>query len=281
MSAISAMPEAIAQWLSARAELAGIGFLTEYPALSKAVPLRRAMVAVGVDAVELTDKFVANDDGVLERQEYCRTADIRLRLDIHVPYAEGGARCHEIFALVLDLLSFASDLEIPASGCGEIKSQRDTDAFVLEAWAQIVADFCPAESTGLVLSSFISKELLCGGHIGDAAIHLSAAQAAWVNSPCRAGSYTGNGVASRTVEVVGGQPRAVVVFAKDLPLITPSFTGGVTQNYFGFATAGGGSMGIELASAGFRLKSGSSVNAGTNQAALNQSATAYCYFAWM
>ncbi|MDR1927742.1 MAG: hypothetical protein LBQ33_03780, partial [Oscillospiraceae bacterium] len=183
MSAISAMPGAVTAWLKEQPTLAGIGFLTEFPAANKAVPLRSPLVAVGLDRVEIVDKFVANDDGVLERQEYCRTASLRLRLGIHVPFSAGGDRCHEIFASVLDLLSFASDLNLRQSGCEDITAHRDTDAFVLEAWADVLADFCPAESTGLTLGSFLSKELLCGSHIRDEALHLSPAEKSWLEEP--------------------------------------------------------------------------------------------------
>ncbi|MDR3313150.1 MAG: hypothetical protein LBS96_01690 [Oscillospiraceae bacterium] len=278
MSAISAMPGAIAQWLGEQEPLQDVGFLTEYPAANKAVPLRSAIVAVGVDTVAITDKFAENDDGVLERQEYCRTAVIRLRLGVHVPFAEGGDRCHEIFTSVLDMLTFASDLNIPESGCGDVAAHRDTDAFVLEAWAEIIADFCPAESTGLTLTSFLSKDLLCGSHIGNGDIHLSAAEKGWVDAPFRTGTYLGSGAATQNIEL-GLHPRAVFAFAADLPVVYANFTGGAAQSYFGYATREGGTQGLSVTATGFRLRSGAAVAAGTTTAALNLAYTPYVYFA--
>ena len=276
-SAISAMPGAIAQWLGEQAPLEGIGFLTEFPAANKAVPLRRAIVAVGVHSVAVTDKFEENDDGVLERQEYCRTAIVRLRLGIHVPFAEGGDRCHEIFTQVLDILTFASDLNIPASGCGDVSAHRDTDAFVLEAWAEIIADFCPAESTGLQLGSFLSKELLCGSHIGNGAIHLNNIEKAWVDAPFRTGTYNGQG-GTQTVSL-GEQPRAVFVFSAQMPILYANFGGGSAKSYFGFATRSDGTQGLDITSTGFRLRS--SISLGTTTAALNEDGMTYLYFALM
>lgn len=278
MSAISAMPSAVAQWLSEQEPLSGIQFLTEYPARNKAVPLRHATVAVGLTSVEITDQFEENDDGVLTRQEYCRSAAIRLRLGIHVPFSDGGSRCHEIFTLVLDMLTFASDLNLRASGCKEVSAHRDTDAYVMEAWADVAADFCPAESTGLVLGSFLPKDMLCGSHIGNEEIHLSAEQKARLDTPFRTGTYYGTGAASQSVEL-GTRPAAVFVAALQMPPVHPNFSAGSSQVYFGFAAAGGGGMGIELTSSGFRLRSGSSYTLGTTSPGLNAMGTQYVYFA--
>ncbi|MDR2753034.1 MAG: hypothetical protein LBB50_01845 [Oscillospiraceae bacterium] len=277
MSAISAMPSAVATWLGTLEQTQGITFLTEFPAQNKAVPLRSPIVAVGLNSVNIADKFVANDDGVLERQEYCRAAQLRLRLGVHVPFAEGGARCHEIFTLVLDMLTFASDLCLKASGCKEVTAHRDTDAFVLEAWADVEADFCPAESTGLTLASFLPKDLLCGSHISDAAIHLSGGERAWVDSPFYVGAYAGNGAATRT-EDLGFRPRAIFVAAVQFPPVHPVFSTG-TSAYFGFAAGSYGTMGVELISTGFRLLGGGSYALGTTTPALNVSGTQYFYFA--
>jgi len=283
MSAISAMPGAIAAWLDEQEALEGIRFLTEFPAQSKAVPLRGAIVAVGLTSVSITDKFEENDDGVLERQEYCRSADIRLRFGIHVPFSDGGARCHEIFTQVLDMLTFASDLHLRASGCREVTAHRDTDAFVLEAWADVQADFCPAESTGLTLPSFLPKDLLCGSHIADQGIHLLPQEKAWLGAPYQIGGYIGNGAATQAVSL-GFAPQAVFVMASQLPPVHPNYTGTQTLVYFGMAMRTGsssasGSMGIEMTGGGFQLRSGTAFNYGASVPRLNESGTSYLYFA--
>lgn len=281
MSAISAMPAAVTQWLSEQEPLQEIRFLTEYPAQYKAVPLRHATVAVGLGTVHITDKFEANDDGVLVRQEYCRTADIRLRLGIHVPFSEGGSRCHDIFTLVLDMLTFASDLHLQASGCKEVTAHRDTDAYVMEAWADVAADFCPAESTGLALGSFLPKDLLCGSHISNEEIHLSAAQKARVDAPFRTGTYTGSGENSRAPIELGTKPFAVFVSAVQMPPVHPNFSAASSQVFFGFAAAEGGGMGVELTATGFRLRGGSGYALGTTSPALNVSGVQYAYIAFV
>jgi len=280
MSAISAMPGAVAQWLGEQEALSEIQFLTEFPAQNKAVPLRRATVAVGLGSVEITDKFIENDNGVLERQEYCRSAALRLRLGIHVPFSEGGDRCHEIFTLVLDMLTFASDLNLRASGCREVTAHRDTDAFVMEAWADVAADFCPAESTGLQLASFLPKDLLCGSHIANGDIHLTQAQKERVDTPFRAGTYMGTGASTLNINV-GAKPYAVFISAVGLPPVYTNFSAATAQAYFGFATEiqDGYSMGVRLTNTGFSVHAGSAHNVGVVSAALNTSGTQYMYFA--
>jgi len=277
-SAISALPTAIMQWLSEQEHLEGIHFLTEFPAQNKAVPLRRAIVAVGMSSVNITDKFEENDDGVLERQEYCRSASLRIRLDIHVPFADGGDRCHEIFTKVLDVMTFASDLYIRASGCRDIRAQRDTDAFVLEAWADIHATFCPADSTGLSLKSFLYKDLLCGSHIGDRSIHLEERDRTWLDEPYRWGNYVGDGVANRVINI-GFRPQAVFVTGVAHAPVEPPRPG-ITNNmaWMGMAWGDFGSMGVELTASGFRVRAGAGMAMGGVQPATNQNGWMYTYF---
>jgi len=272
------MPSAITQWLSSQTALDQITFLTEFPAQNKAVPLRRATVAVGLGSVQITDKFVENNDGVLERQEYCRSAAIRLRLGVHVPFSEGGDRCHDIFTQVLDMLTFASDLNLRASGCKEITAHRDTDAFVMEAWADVAADFCPADSTGLTLASFLPKDLLCGSHIADGDIHLSPAQKERLDAPFRMGTYMGTGAASMSVNL-GVKPYAVFIACPGLPPVYTNFSAATSQVYFGFAAGSGNSMGVELTNTGFTLRMGSGYTVGTTSPALNAGGNIYVYLA--
>ena len=133
MSAISSMPANIVAWLKKREELKYINFLTEYPAIKKEVPLRKTTVAVGIDGMTIVDSFVENDEGVLVENENCRQVNIKLRFSIHAPFSSGGAACHDAFTDIIDCLTFDSSLNIDSSGCESIVSDRDTDAFVLNA----------------------------------------------------------------------------------------------------------------------------------------------------
>jgi len=277
-SAISALPGAVCQWLSEQDHLVALGleFLTEFPARNKAVPLRRPIVAVGMSSVNITDKFEENDNGVLERQEYCRTASLRLRLDIHVPFSEGGERCHEIFTRVVDVMTFASNLEIRASGCREIRSQRDTDAFVLEAWTDVHAQFCPAESTGIDFKSFMYKELLCGSHINNRDLHLDERDRAWIDNPIQSGTYMGNSATSRVINI-GFRPRAV--FASSIQ--SAAVQVGTLQSWFGFAAGDFGSMGVEISASGFLVRNMGGFVSGNMIPSMNEGGRMYMYVAFV
>lgn len=256
-SAVSALPGDIVAWLQTQESLSDITFMTEFPAVKKAIPLEKVIVAIGLQSVTLTDKFVEDGNGVLQRQEYCRTAQLRIGLSVHVPFSLSGHTCHEVFSNVVDALSFASDLDIRESGCGNITSDRDTDALVLNGYLQIESDFCPAIASGMQFQSFLDKELLCGTHVRDTDIHVSAAEKEVWAHPTHTGRYMGNGSASRTLSLTF-RPSFAAVFAEDHPLTEANLTTGDNCVYAGQATRAGGSIGLALTDDGFRVSQGGS-----------------------
>lgn len=277
MNEISALPSNIVAWLKGREELSSIKFLTEFPAIKKAVPLKNTTVAVGIESMEIVDSFTENDEGVLIENEYCRQAKIRLRLSIHAPYSLGGEACHDAFTDIIDCLTFASGLDILSSGCDGIVSDRDTDAFVLSAWATVNASLCPAASSGLDFPSFISKDLLCGTHINDADIHLSPEQQEYLTTPFKSGSYFGTGDASRTVSV-GFAPSVVIVVGSGLPLVHYKTA---DSKYYTMAAVGvssGSSLGLELTSTGFKVKNNATAKGCTSL--LNELGSTYFFLAF-
>lgn len=68
--AIVSLPGQIVSWLSQQESLEGINFMTEFPSTPKATPLKRAIVAVGMESVVISDYYVENGEGILERSEY-------------------------------------------------------------------------------------------------------------------------------------------------------------------------------------------------------------------
>ena len=279
MSEISALPSNIVTWLKGRSELSHIKFLTEFPAIKKAVPLKNTIVAVGIQSMEIVDSFTENDEGVLVENEYCRQAKIRLRLSIHAPYSSGGEACHDAFTDIIDCLTFASGLDILSSGCDGIVSDRDTDAFVLSAWATVNASLCPASSSSLDFPSFISKEHLCGSHINDTAIHLSAEQQTYLNTPFVSGTYFGTGAATRSISL-GFKPSVVIVVGSGLPMM---YFDSANNKYHAMAAVGlsnGASLGIEMTTTGFKVKSGDSTVAKGCHPLLNEAGTTYFYLAF-
>ena len=245
MSSISALPADIVRWLSAQSDLSDITFLTEFPAIKKAVPLRKVIVAVGLHDVKLTDQFVDDGNGVLVRQEYCRSASMLIRLAIHVPFSRGGHTCHEVFSDVIDALNFASDLHIEESGCESITEDRDTDALVLKGYVRVTANFCPAASSNMNFQSFFDKTLLCGSHIRDASIHASAEEKYLWEHPLHVTRYTGTGSATRQF-TLDFAPSWVMVFAMQCPPVLYNASQQCTELYSATASKFGCTEGIDL-----------------------------------
>ena len=257
MSSISALPADIVRWLSAQSDLSGITFLTEYPAIKKAVPLRKVIVAVGLHDVTLTDQFRDDGNGVLVRQEYCRSAAMNIQIAVHVPFSLGGHTCHEVFSDVIDALNFASDLHIEESGCENITEDRDTDALVLKGYVRITADFCPAASSNLNFQSFFDKELLCGTHIRDASIHASTSEKDLWTHPLFVTRYTGTGSNSRVI-TLDFEPSWVNVFAVEYPPFLYDTAQQRTQMFSATASNRGSSYGIGIDGRDVRVISGQS-----------------------
>ena len=276
MSTVSALPSDIVHWLSAQDALSNITFLTEFPAVKKAIPLKKVIVAVGLESVTLEDKYVDDGNGILVKQEYCRSAQLRITLAIHVPFSLGGKTCHEVFSNVVDALSFASDLNIEESGCGNITSDRDTDALVLKGFLRIAADFCPAASSDMHFQSFLDKELLCGTHIRNDALHVSAGDRERWNNPITVSSYTGTGHSTNTISL-GFMPSYAAVFAAEYPCAEYNAGTGKTDIYAAYAVPGGGSVGLQIHSKGFTVLN-NSPDFGSCVPYLNKAGIQYYYF---
>lgn len=275
MDTIVTIPQKIVDWLNIQPTLDDITFFTEFPPIMKSVPLKKAIVAVGIEELNITDKFVANDDGVLEKQEYCRTANIKTRLSICVPYSYGGSACHDYFTKIIDALTFRTDLNIEESGCSEIESDRDTSALVCHGWFKIVADFCPAESVDENFTSFLSKEFICSGHITNDDVHVTKEDKELWNNPVQTGFYTGTGQSSTSVKL-DFEPKLLIVFCTDFPVTTVSFTNSTAATHIAFASGDFATAGLTLTSTGFRIIK-STVNGVVSF--LNELGYSYCYIA--
>lgn len=276
MDSIVSLPIRIVEWLSEQDDMQDLKFFTEYPPLNKAVPLRKTIVAVGIEKIDIKDKFVANDDNVLERQEYCRLAEIKANLRICVPFDFGGHDCHDVFTRIADALTFRTNLNIVQSGCGEIISDRDTDALIMTGWFIMNADFCPAQSTDENYESFLDKELLCGSHIRDGEIHVTSDDKEKWNNLYETGFYFGDGASGKTV-TLGYTPGLVIIAPASSAIMNVNFTKPEAKSFFGIATDEMGTNGITLTQNGFRVSNNTS---GSITSSLNNSGTVYIFIAF-
>lgn len=274
---IALVPAEIVSWLKTQQSLEGIVFLTEFPAVKKATPIKKPVVAVGIENITLSDHFSPDENGVLQRDEYCRTASIKVKFGIHVPFSQGGAQCHTVFTNIIDCLTFNSDFDIVQSECSVTKASRDTGAFVTDAYALINASFCPAETIEENYHCFIDKTFFCGSHITDNDIHVTLADKNKWNGIINTGIYIGNGTMSRTVNL-GFKPRAVFVGGMEHPPMTTNFQTNMIS-YWGFAVNEYNSMGLQITSNGFKVLSDSTQVVDGVYPRLNLTADTYFYIA--
>ena len=54
MDSIVSLPIRIVEWLGKQDDMKDLTFFVEYPPINKAVPLRKAIVAVGIENIEMT-----------------------------------------------------------------------------------------------------------------------------------------------------------------------------------------------------------------------------------
>lgn len=275
MDSIVSLPQQIVDWLSQQSDMSDLKFFVEYPPVNKAVPLRRAIVAVGIENINIEDKFVENDDGVLERQEYCRLAKIKANLSICVPFSQGGQACHDIFTRIADALTFRTNLNIAESGCTEISSDRDTDALVMTGWFLMEADFCPAVSTDENYASFLDKTLLCGSHIRNDDIHVTLQDKERWNEAYETGFYMGTGTSSKSVHL-GYSPKLVIVASASSPPLSVNFENSSAKTYIAFASEDG-AQGVQITSTGFKTVSQTS---GGVSSSMNEAGYTYIYIAF-
>lgn len=276
MDSIVSLPIRIVEWLGKQEDMTDLTFFVEFPPINKAVPLRKAIIAVGIDNIEIADKFVANDDGVLERQEYCRTAQIKANLSICVPFSKGGQACHDIFTRIADALTFRTNLNIEKSGCGDISSDRDTDALVMNGWFLMNADFCPAQSTDDNYANFLDKELLCGSHIRNDVVHVTAEDKAKWNIPVLTGFYVGNGASNRSF-ALDFQPKYLILMSAAQPVVTIDFEKSTAKSHMAVASSDASSQGIQITSTGFKVSKATTGNVTSD---LNAIGTSYIYVAY-
>ena len=280
IDSISAMPGEIAAWLRSQTDVfSDVTFLTEFPAIPKATPLKQTIASIGLDHVRISDFFTENSQGEPVPSEYCRLAKVRIRVSVYVPYSAGGTACHTAFTKIVDCLNFKSDFNISESGCESIEADRDTDAFVLKSWIDIEAQFCPAESCDVQYAAFMPKTLFCRSHMDDAGIHVTPQEKQLWTNQLEVGYYSGSDQSSRTIDL-GYYPRLVLVFPSAYPpLYNPSANTSSINCLFGMAGRTLSSCGIELTRNGFRVSQSSETGLGNTLVKLNWGNADYVYLA--
>ena len=119
------------------------------------------------------------------------------------------------------------------------------------------------------------SQLLCGSHVTNEAIHVTAEDKEYWNNPLQIGFYSGTGASTRTISI-GYKPKLVIVFCTENPFMTLDFSQSTANSQLGVAVENYGTLGISLSSQGFKL---STSTLGAVTSSFNTVGYTYCYIA--
>jgi len=100
----------------------------EYPDALRACPLKKPVVAVGLESVELTEGGFGGYYGKDPQSAdlFGRAALVTVRLDILCPTAQGGEGCHRLYEALCDaLLLSRTSFGFYRLRCEDIRHDRD------------------------------------------------------------------------------------------------------------------------------------------------------------
>ncbi|MBQ8209371.1 MAG: hypothetical protein IJZ35_02170 [Clostridia bacterium] len=130
MSLITKLPDRLCEWFSDMAEFSTYTFCTTFPSSTKATPLTKPVVVFGTKSVEILDNAIDETGSIITDS---RIAEEKFSISIHVPRANGGVACCEILDRLMDLLLYATPLQISNIESAETKYIRNTDSLNLTA----------------------------------------------------------------------------------------------------------------------------------------------------
>jgi hypothetical protein len=141
MSKLNDLKQQIADYLASCGEFAGAEVLTAYPGRERAYPLPRAVVAVGIDGVELSPVGLGGylgESGV--ETLYGGNARITLRFDLYCPIKEEAGSLHTLYeGLCEALMVNRNPFGVTKLTCGEIQIDAAVSAHRVTAKATLAA----------------------------------------------------------------------------------------------------------------------------------------------
>lgn len=109
-----------------------------FPAAKLPHPLARPCIAVGVRSLAVSGGVLGRYWGKVENTAVtANRADAVLLFCIYAPRASGGAACYQILEQIREALAQDGTFRGCSIQAGEVKSDRDTGAFLLEAQMSI------------------------------------------------------------------------------------------------------------------------------------------------
>ena len=130
MSLYVKLPDRLCEWFSDMAEFSDYCFCTTFPATVRATPLTKPVVVFGTKSIEILDNSI-DETGSVVRDS--RIAVDTFSISIHVPRESGGTECCSVLNRIIDLLLYATPLEITGFDSTATTYVRNTDSLNLNA----------------------------------------------------------------------------------------------------------------------------------------------------
>lgn len=137
MESITQLKRQVADYLRNNGSLATAKVMTSFPSAQRDFPLKKPLVAVGLEGVELTPGGFGGYWGERGEQSlYGSSAAITLRIDLYCPVSHSGDGCHDLYETICDRLMLRQNpFGALKLGCGEIGYDK-------LAWANRLTVLC-------------------------------------------------------------------------------------------------------------------------------------------
>ncbi len=130
MSLISVLPNRLCEWFSDMAEFSIYTFCTTFPATTKATPITKPVIVFGTKSIEILDNSIDETGSIITDS---RVTQEQYSISIHVPRGKGGITCCQILDRIIDLLLYATPLNISSIKASDPTYIRNTDSVNLNA----------------------------------------------------------------------------------------------------------------------------------------------------
>lgn len=139
MENLTELKQEIVQRLTQSGAFSEVDIVEAYELRCREYPITRSVIAVGVEAVELTPGGLGGYYGEREQQPlYGGGARVSLRFDLYAPQAEGSGRLHGLYESLCDILMLRGNtLHIEKMWCGDVIHEASDAALHLAARATL------------------------------------------------------------------------------------------------------------------------------------------------
>lgn len=160
METMAALKAAIVAYVERNAlevALHGAKAVTEFPSADRVYPLKKPVIAVGIESVALTGGALGGFYGSQPgggADVYGRSALVTVYFDIHCPVFQGGEGCHAVYEALCDALLLGScPFGFYRMWCGGIEYDGDTAANRLRVRA-VLRGAVTREDSSIALREF-------------------------------------------------------------------------------------------------------------------------------